>query len=114
VGASIAEGLVGVAMHVFHEKAVNRKLKFTSTYDFCDVVVHWVGVIRKVRRYPPAPLGDGRGEAPGRGFGGDPKRGRAGVRSAGFGAAAPSCLLEPGNSGFRLPYALIAATVKSH
>jgi hypothetical protein len=38
---------------------------------------------------PPAPLGDGRGEAPGRGFGGEPDRGRAGVRSAGCGAAAP-------------------------
>ena len=54
-------------------------------------MIHRVVVDRLTGEPPPAPLGDGRGEAPGRGFGGEPERGRAGVRSAGCGAAAP-CL----------------------
>ena len=53
-----------------------------------EVLAVWVGFFKDL---PPPPLGDGRGEAPGWGVGGDPKRGRAGVRSAGCGAAAP-CL----------------------
>lgn len=61
-------------------------------------MIHWVGVNSLIRASPPAPLGDGRGEAPGRGFGGEPNRGRAGVRSAGCGAAAPhACDVETGN-----------------
>jgi hypothetical protein len=34
VGASKTEGLVGVAMHDFHEKAVKSNLRFTSSLGF--------------------------------------------------------------------------------
>ena len=43
-----------------------------------------------VRHIPPLPWGDGRGEAPGRGFGGEPKCGRADLSSAGRGVANPT------------------------
>ena len=58
------EGLVGVAMHVFHEKAVNLKLKFTSTRIPGGVGVHGVGV-DSCWESPPASLGGREGEAPG-------------------------------------------------
>ena len=58
----------GVRSDAFHEKAVNQKLKFTSTRIPLGVVVHWVGVNSLMRADPPAPLGDGRGEVPLRGF----------------------------------------------
>ena len=61
----------------FHEKAVNQELKFTSTFLYGG----WIRRLIPARPepsaggtgIPPAPLGDGRGEVPLRGFRGDPQ-----------------------------------------
>jgi len=76
------KSLCRLVRHDFHEKAVNNNLKFTSTFFYKRLGFNSIEIL------PPASPGGREGRSPRRGFGGD-KRGRAGVRSAGFGAAAP-------------------------
>ena len=81
-GAGLTErsergALSAVATHDFHEKAVKCILKFTSTGfpGWCHFG-HWrAPFLSRLpgTTVPPAPLGDGRGEVPLRGFRGDPQ-----------------------------------------
>ncbi len=55
-----------LSSHASHEKAVNWKLKFTSTF-FCGVEVDWNGRVRfyhKRAAQPPARLGGREGRSP--------------------------------------------------